>query len=252
MKEYIESDSTLIESLQSNQIETSHGLIAAMLRHCCKKAESDERTQEIKYLCQLLTPEKFMKEGSLEDLKSFLSWIPRSSPEPSVFSLLRKMFLATRFDKTSPHGIERRSLIQKRLKRQLEDWVAQADPDETLWVREHYEADQRFEENKWAGCHYSLIRMLDGALRDTDDARRADKVDTCKVALQPKLDLFLKARNRQRLINRMHDNLRQDTIGLLTEMGFIPRPAPAPSLKRSAPETTDKAPSDQKERRVYQ
>lgn len=271
MKQCIDGNASLIASLHANKFELSHSLIAAMLSHSCEEAESAQRTQKIFYLCDLLTTniKQRMKEVSPEDLEAFLDWIPESS-ETSVFSLLRAMFFYACSDANRERALQKASLIQKCLEPHLEDWVAEASPAETKWIMAVYKRDPVFYGTEWADCHYSVLRILDGAVLDDDEARCAPKVEMCKAALEGKRSLFLNARNRQNLIEKMNKELEDDTIRILGEMGFFPEPErfsaepepanfspeqagsfPEPSSrKRLASETTDDGPSVSKEPRL--
>jgi hypothetical protein len=256
MKTTIEASLGLTAALGASVINRSHGLVVATLYWASMEPDSPVRDEKVDYLCSLLSgnAKRFMREASQEDLKTLLTWIPKPVPSSdahqSVFSLLRHMFNAGTFDIDAPRKRGKLLLLLEHLQPQLKTLVEQASAHATLFISRSLAFAPEFAGNEWANCHYSLMGMLDGALLDADESRRAEKVEICKKALEPKKDLFLAANNRQALIGQMNSELQESTIQLLTEMGFIPQPAPSRKRRASEIATTGEAASAPKEPRL--
>jgi hypothetical protein len=193
--------------------------------------DSEDCEQKLRFLCAV-APDHIGAVIQSKDIDWLLSGMSQyfsaedttlaaRGMEPDLLKFLRELFHATRLDLDKANRIAKSTSILGVLDKVMRTWIMREEPNGVRWIINTLAYDPAFDGKIWDNCHYSLIKMLDGAYYDPTDQRRDEKVAICKQALIEKRELFLSAPNRQQLIETIHKEMKSETIVALRSVGFI-------------------------------
>lgn len=185
----------------------------------------------IEFLCSLPPIDIGLKIKS-KHMSWFISLMPHylgsddinlasSNTQPPMIRLLRNILRGAQQDPDSESRKTKSNCVHRVLGEVITTWSKWADENETEWIISRLTDDPAYNGNKWDNCHYSLIKILDGACYDRDNARSARKIKICKKALKQKRVLFVCAPNRRELIHDIKWRMNGRTTKTLTELGFM-------------------------------